>query len=159
MLQLFHIPAFHPLFSNVGSLHFYYLPLILTLHIDVSLVPDMRDASGKRGYYKPIIFPNEFWHLRSHYIEINETTPSLPLQITFQPMSWMKFQLFASMTHGFNEAAKQQGQTSSAELDEIKRMLLETNPWFLGLTGLVSVLHIVYVSMIRTLFLDANCRN
>jgi len=57
----------------------------------------------------------------------------------------MKFQMFASMTHGFNEAAKQQGQTGSSELDEIKRMLLETNPWFLGLTALVSVLHMVYV--------------
>ena len=74
---------------------------------------------------------------------INETTPTLPLQITFQPMSFMKFQIFASMTHGFKEAAKQQGQSSSAELDEIKRMLLETNPWFLGLTGLVSILHVV----------------
>ena len=159
MLRLFHTPTFHPLFLNVGSLHFYSRPLTLALHIDVSLVPDMRDASGKRGYYKPIIFPNEFWHLRSHYIEINETTPSLPLQITFQPMSWMKFQLFASMTHGFKEAAKQQGKASGAELDEIKRMLLETNPWFLGLTGLVSVLHIMYVGLIRTLSLDANCRN
>jgi hypothetical protein len=59
-------------------------------------------------------------------------------------MSWMKFQMFASMTHGFNEAAKQQGQ-SNAEFDEIKRMLLETNPWFLGLTALVSILHVVYV--------------
>ncbi len=113
--------------------------------IDVHLVPDSRDATGRRGYYKPVVFPNEFWHLRSHYTQINETTPSLPLQITFQPMSWMKFQLFASMTHGFKEAAKQQGQSANAEIDEIKRMLLETNPWFLGLTALVSILHVVYV--------------
>jgi len=55
----------------------------------------------------------------------------------------MKFQLFASMTHGFNEAAKQQGQSSGAEIDEVKRMLLETNPWFLGLTAFVSILHVV----------------
>jgi len=47
------------------------------------------------------------------------------------------------MTHGFKEAAKQQGQASGAELDEIKRMLIETNPWFLGLTALVSILHVV----------------
>lgn len=47
------------------------------------------------------------------------------------------------MTHGFNEAAKQQGQSSGAELDEVKRMLLETNPWLLGLTAFVSVLHVL----------------
>lgn len=49
------------------------------------------------------------------------------------------------MTHGFNEAAKQQGG-GGAELDEVKRMLLETNPWFLGVTALVSVLHVLYVN-------------
>ena len=49
------------------------------------------------------------------------------------------------MTHGFNEAAKQQGQSSGAEIDEVKRMLLETNPWFLGLTAFVSVLHVLWV--------------
>lgn len=47
------------------------------------------------------------------------------------------------MTAGFDEAAKQQGASGASELDEVKRMLLETNPWFLGLTGLVSMLHVV----------------
>lgn len=94
-----------------------------------------------KGKYYPIVFPNEMWHLRSHYIELNSTTPTLPVQFTFQPMSFFKFQLFASMTHGFNEAQKNGGTAS--EIDEIKRMFLETNPWFLALTGLVSVLHMV----------------
>ena len=52
--------------------------------------------------------------------------------------------MFATMTHGFNEAQKQQGGATSSEMDEVKRMFLETNPWFLGLTGLVSVLHMVF---------------
>ena len=47
------------------------------------------------------------------------------------------------MTASFAEAAKQQGATGNAELDEIKRMLVETNPYFLGLTALVSILHVV----------------
>lgn len=60
-------------------------------------------------------------------------------------MSYFKFQMFAAMTNGFKEAAKQQGAGAGAELDEIKRMLTETNPWFLGLTALVSLLHVVWV--------------
>lgn len=48
------------------------------------------------------------------------------------------------MGHGFNEAAKQQGAGAGAELDEVKRMLVETNPWFLGLTALVSMLHVLF---------------
>ncbi|TFY72896.1 hypothetical protein EVG20_g86 [Dentipellis fragilis] len=110
----------------------------------VHLVPNQRDETGTKGYYKPIIFPNDFWHLRPQYVEINTTTPTLPLQIVFQPMSYFKFQMFASMTFGFQEAAKKQGGSTGAELDEVKRMLVETNPWFLGLTGLVSLLHIVF---------------
>ncbi|KAG9317779.1 transmembrane protein [Chiua virens] len=118
------------------------IPPVMAEH--VHLVPGARDATGTKGFYKPIVFPNDFWLLRSHLTEINTTTPNMPLQISFQPMSYFKFQLFASMTHGFDEAIKQQSGGTGAELDEVKRMLLETNPWFLALTALVSVLHTVF---------------
>ena len=120
---------------------------------DVHLVPGLRDETGTNGYYNPIIFPNEFWHLRSQYVEINDTTAIVPLQVVFQPMSYFKFQMFASMTFGFQEAVKQKGGGSAAEIDEVKRMLVETNPWFLGLTGVVSVLHVVSVIHAYTLCL------
>ena len=108
---------------------------------DIQLTPE-RDESG-RPYYWPIIFPNEFWHLRSQYIELNTTTPTVPLQIEFQPMSYWKFNIFAALTQSFADAAKQQGASSASEIDEVKRMLVETNPYFLGLTALVSMLHVV----------------
>lgn len=114
---------------------------------DVQLYAES-DQSGTKIHYKPIVFPNDFWLLRSQFAEINSTTPQLPLQVTFQSMTYWKFQIFASMTQGFDDAAKQGGSASGAELDEIKRMLVETNPWFLGLTALVSVLHMVYVSSV-----------
>jgi Cleft lip and palate transmembrane protein 1 (CLPTM1) len=120
----------------------------LDVQADIHLVPGQRDETGTKGYYHPIIFPNEFWHLRSQYIEINATTPTVPLKVVFQPMSYFKFQAFASMTFGFQEATKQQGGGSAAEIDEVKRMLVETNPWFLALTGVVSVLHVVSVSQV-----------
>lgn len=120
--------------------------LLAYLSADVHLVPDVRDPTDpSKGFYKPIVFPNEFWQLRQHYVEVNSSTTELPLQIVFQPMGLIKFQAFASMTHGFSEAAKQQGNGASGEIDEVKRMLLETNPWFLALTGLVSMLHVVWV--------------
>ncbi|EKM59833.1 uncharacterized protein PHACADRAFT_250566 [Phanerochaete carnosa HHB-10118-sp] len=117
------------------------LPAPIAQH--VTLAPE-RDETGTKGFYKPIIFPNDFWHLRSQYIEINTTTPVLPLEVTFQPMVYWKFQLFAQMAHSFSEAAKEKGAAGGAELDEIKRMLVETNPWFLGITALVSVLHVLF---------------
>lgn len=123
----------------------------LIVQTDVDLIPGQRDETGTKGYYNPIVFSNEFWHLRSQYIEINATTPIVPLQVVFQPMSYFKFQMFASMTFGFQEAAKQQKGGSAAEFDEVKRMLVETNPWFLGLTGVVTVLHVVSVDQVFVL--------
>ncbi|TFK66574.1 cleft lip and palate associated transmembrane protein [Pluteus cervinus] len=140
-------PHYHPnitfaLISDAVQLNLNQLPLPVAEHIH--LIPEERDPTGKNAFYKPVIFANEFWHLREHYTELNSTTPTLPLKITFQPMSFMKFQIFASMTQGFREAAKQQGGAAASELDEVKRMFLETNPWFLGLTGFVSILHVVF---------------
>jgi ABC-type cobalt transport system substrate-binding protein len=53
--------------------------------------------------------------------------------------------VFASMTASFAQASEQQGATGGAELDEVKRMLTDTNPWFLALTAAVSVLHMLFV--------------
>jgi hypothetical protein len=66
-------------------------------------------------------------------------------------MSFMKFQIFASMSQSFDDAAKQPGGAGTAELDEVKRMLIETNPYFLALTGIVSVLHMMYEFFLKAL--------
>ena len=91
--------------------------------------------------FYPIVFPNEFWQLRSQFVEINSTVAHQSLQVTLHPMSFMKFQLYTTMTVGFRDAAQQQG--TGAEVDEVKRMLTETNPYFLALTGIVTILHMV----------------
>lgn len=130
------------LISDAAIVPYQQIPPAMSEHIHI--VPDQRDATGTQGYYLPIVFPNDFWHISSQYIAINTTTPILPLQITFQPMSYFKFQIFASMSQGFDEAAKKQGSGGGAELDEVKRMLVETNPWLLAVTALVSVLHMVF---------------
>ncbi|KZT38366.1 cleft lip and palate associated transmembrane protein [Sistotremastrum suecicum HHB10207 ss-3] len=110
----------------------------------VNIHPIQRDETGTKGFYYPIIFTNDFWHLRSQLIEINDTTPILPLEVSVFPTSFMKFQIYATLGHGFEEAAKQQGGSANAELDELKRMLTETNPYLLALTAIVSVLHMVF---------------
>ncbi|KAF8592449.1 cleft lip and palate transmembrane 1 [Ramaria rubella] len=115
------------------------LPPVVSQYI--TLVPDARDHTGTQGAYSPIVFPNDFWHLRSQLVEINSTTLTLPLQVTFYPISFMKFQMYATLASGFDEAAKGAG---SAEIDEVKRMLVETNPFLLILTAAVSVLHMVF---------------
>lgn len=66
----------------------------------------------------------------------------LPLTIHLEPLSMWKFSIYAS----FDESMKQQannplGGMSSSETDELKRMLMETNPILLATTAAVSLLH------------------
>lgn len=96
---------------------------------------------GKLRYF-PIIFANDFWLLKENLIPINETTTTLPLRVTYHAISHMKFNIFASMTASFEQSAQQQG--TGAELDEVKRMLTETNPILLVTTALVTVLHMLF---------------
>ena len=107
----------------------------------MQLLPGVLDSTRTMATFYPIVFPIEFWQLRSQFVEINSTVVHQPLQVTLHPMSFMKFQLYATMTVGFRDAAKKQG--TGAEVDEIKRMLTETNPYFLALTGIVTILHMV----------------
>ncbi|OCH90944.1 cleft lip and palate associated transmembrane protein [Obba rivulosa] len=108
----------------------------------VEILPEL-DPTGK-AYYKPIVFPNDFWHLRSQYIEINTTTPTLPLSVTLEPLSYWKFQMYSVMIKGFEDATTQQNGVTSADMDELKRILVETNPYYLALTIFVSVLHVFF---------------
>ncbi|KAI9252277.1 cleft lip and palate transmembrane protein 1-domain-containing protein [Phascolomyces articulosus] len=101
-----------------------------------------RDATGKVGFYRPIVFPNEFWHLRSNAYPINETVSVLPLTIHLEPLTMWKFNMYSM----FDESMKQQanspmGGMSSSEMDELKRTLMETNPYLLATTAAVSLLH------------------
>ncbi|KAF9780224.1 cleft lip and palate associated transmembrane protein [Thelephora terrestris] len=128
------------LVSDTDKLNIAKIPPPVAQH--VHMIPGALDSTQTVAFFYPIVFPNEFWQLRSQFVEINSTVTHQPLQITLHPMSFMKFQLYAAMAMGFKDAAKQQG--SGAELDEMKRMLTETNPYLLALTGIVSILHMVF---------------
>lgn len=101
----------------------------------------IENEKGNLTYFPPI-FPNDFWLLKEHLVQINETTKQLPLHISYHAISNMKFSIFASLTASFEQASQQQG--SSAEFDEVKRMLTETNPILLVTTALVTVLHMLF---------------
>lgn len=55
----------------------------------------IRFVDGGRTYL-PIVYINDFWNLGRDYYPINETTPELPLHITFHPITNFKWQLYAT---------------------------------------------------------------
>jgi hypothetical protein len=66
------------------------------------------------------------------------------MTIEFIPVKFWKFQLLVSMDAGLKQQAQGMGQSGSGELEELKRVLLETNIWLLGITVGVSLLHMLF---------------
>lgn len=113
-----------------------------------------RDSSGQNGWYYPMVFLNTFWQLRSHMTELNSTVESMPLRITLNQMKNWKFNIIASVDEGSKQNTRQAAFGGSApgggdgtEFEMIKEVLLNTNVWLLGTTGVVTILHMIFETL------------
>ena len=112
-----------------------------------------RDSTGKNGFYYPVLYLNTFWQLRSHMTELNSTHPldRLELNVKLSTLANWQFSIMTSMDEGMKETARKaaRGETTpgggdGSEMELIKETLLDTNPWLLGTTAAVSVLHMIF---------------
>jgi hypothetical protein len=95
------------------------------------------------GNYFPTVFFNEFWLLRDKLIPINGTVTEMPLNLEVGPISMTKWQLFLQIDQSF-QIHRSYGSMLEGEADELKRVFLEGNPYLLGITMVVSLLHSVF---------------
>ncbi|OIW18237.1 hypothetical protein TanjilG_06321 [Lupinus angustifolius] len=95
------------------------------------------------GNYYPTVFFNEFWLLRDKLIPMNETVTELLLNLEVGPISMTKWQLFMQIDQSF-QIHRSYGSMVDGEGDELKRVFLEGNPYLLGVTMAVSLLHSVF---------------
>lgn len=113
-----------------------------------------RDASGKNGWYYPIAFFNTFWQLKTHMTELNSTVETVPLRITINNMANWKFNIISNVDEGSKQSARQAaygnpvpGGGDGTEWEMIKEILLDTNIWLLGTTGVVTILHMLFETL------------
>jgi hypothetical protein len=99
-------------------------------------------SNGQQRYF-PLCNWDEFWMIESQFHEYNETAAVPPLNISFTGTSLWKFLLFQQLETAF-ALHENMGTMGKKEFDETKRIFLETNPWFLGLTCAVSLLHLLF---------------
>lgn len=62
--------------GNNDVLQWPQLPPALREHVVVEQT-GAREESGANGWYYPIVYPNDFWLLRDHMVEINNTVSSV----------------------------------------------------------------------------------
>ncbi|KAK9508000.1 hypothetical protein O3M35_007754 [Rhynocoris fuscipes] len=103
------------------------------------------EFSPTGDFYKPVIFYNEFWNLQRDYVPINTTTKSLDLRITYQPLSLFKWQMYCAHTMRSKFTTNLfQEESEDEDQDSLKEALLETSPYLLAATIIVSILHSVF---------------
>eukprot|EP00731_Ephydatia_muelleri_P027384 Em0019g257a len=100
------------------------------------------------GGYSPVVYINDYWNLAQDYQPLNETTKNVTLNMVFAPLALFKFQMYVSMTkqNTWNTWSQSLGGTDPTDEDQdtLKQTLLDTNPYLLGLTVAVSILHSVF---------------
>ena len=99
--------------------------------------------------YKPILFVNTFWNLNREYSLLNESVTEVELTVTYQPISLFKWQIYASQgsdkskwTPSFMQVL--QTEDNDDDHDSLKETLLETSPYLLVLTLVVTILHSLF---------------
>eukprot|EP00727_Mastigamoeba_balamuthi_P012327 m51a1_g7717 putative cleft lip and palate transmembrane protein 1 (600) ;mRNA; f:124295-126800 len=98
----------------------------------------------KEDRYWPPFLANEFWLKYEMMMPVNETLDKLPLEIRFSPIGFTKLSIFIQTESQMRMQMALTGGVVEQEMDELKRIILETNPWFLGLTMLVSTVHMFF---------------
>ncbi|KAK9475533.1 cleft lip and palate transmembrane protein 1-domain-containing protein [Dipodascopsis tothii] len=102
----------------------------------------LRDETGKNGWFYPLVFHNKFWQLQNQMTAIDSTTINLPITLEIKTAGLWKFQLMASLDEGFRQQSQAMG--GSPEIEEIKRVLTETNIYLLATTAFVTMLHTLF---------------
>ncbi|KAL8610919.1 Cleft lip and palate transmembrane protein 1 like protein [Nucella lapillus] len=101
---------------------------------------------GSNKYY-PVVYLNDYWNLNSDYMPINDTTKVLNLTLTYNPISLFKWQMYAAQSMR-NKWTSMLGsdfaEDSDEDQDSLKTAFLETSPYLLGMTIVVSILHSVF---------------
>jgi len=109
-----------------------------------------RDGSGQNSWYYPILYVNTFWQLKAHMTLLNDTVKTLPMHIDLDNMAKWKFQTMASIDLSSKEAARQSafgtplpGGSDGSEVEMIKEIFMDTHPYLLMVTIVVSIAHMI----------------
>ncbi|XP_050395910.1 lipid scramblase CLPTM1L [Patella vulgata] len=96
----------------------------------------------RAGEYLPIVYIDELSLRTKDLLEVNSSTTTLPLTLTYTPISVGKLRMWANVLESF-KMLRGLGFTEK-DTDEIKGIFSDTNFYFLILTFTVAVFHLLF---------------
>ncbi|KAL7536190.1 hypothetical protein ACHAXR_006969 [Thalassiosira sp. AJA248-18] len=105
---------------------------------------DFYETEGpKQNLYYPILYSSEFWITSGSLKEVNGTLKESKLDVMFEPTPMWKWQMQSQTEESWRKQEAFTGEEDQGN-DMLRNMLLETNPWLLVITAVVSALHTVF---------------
>jgi hypothetical protein len=109
-----------------------------------------RDGSGQNSWYYPILYVNTFWQLKTHMTVLNDTVKTLPMRLDLANLRNWQFTMMATVDLNSKEQARQAALGISSptggdgsEIEMVKEIFMDTNPYLLGITVIVSIAHML----------------
>jgi len=104
---------------------------------------ETNEMDGDGWLYYPILYNSEFWISYGSLKEVNGTMKESVVDVTLEPVPMWKWQLQSGMVDNQRKQESFTGEEDDSN-DMLRTMLLETNPYLLVVTAIVSVLHTVF---------------
>lgn len=105
----------------------------------------IRFANQNQTSHFPLIYVTHLWTLQEDILNfpLNASVKHLPVQFYFAPISMWRMQLMVQLEESFRLQHSMMG-IDTKETDQLRRMFLETSPWLLAVTFIVSILHSLF---------------
>lgn len=92
--------------------------------------------------YLPFLFVDEIGLTSEKYVHLNESVTDVPLRITLDTLSPQRHRLMSVLESSLNGQGSMGFEKS--DIDDVRRLISETNVVLLGVTVLASVLHLLF---------------
>lgn len=117
------------------------VPTPIQSHTFIS--PSVVSSKNKKGYtYKPPIHVDEIGLTSDIVIPLNDTVNSLPIKISYAPMSPQRWFLMQTIEESL---AQQKGLGfSEKDIDDVRRLISDTSVYLLSITTIAAILHLFF---------------
>lgn len=92
--------------------------------------------------YVPSMYLDDMGLTLEKLVPLNRSVSALPLRISYEPMSYARWQILLTMEMALQ--SQEQLGFSRQDIDTLRGMMADTNPYLLAVTMTVSLLHILF---------------
>lgn len=117
-------------------------------YVQVQLPDDQQRRNKKKQEpkttwrYVPSMYLDDMGQTLEKLVSLNRSVSTLPLRISYEPMSYARWQILLTMEMALR--SQEQLGFQRQDLDTLRGMMADTNPYLLAVTLTVSLLHILF---------------